>query len=319
MQGFFWGYAMIDTVAIYTKEYLHKGDYPDGFKILQQISINTGTIEGFKIVFNSDRLYLTEKDKTLYIHFSLPKLYGLKHNFYALGKDSFKASEDTLHSFLKSFGYEIDLRSFEVGRLDIFKNIMLNYDFITYLPVFAKLNFKRTHKREYVDGFLYANKQRELCFYNKTEELLRNQGFVIDGVEPNRVMRGELRLLNHKEVMKYELNSFVSIPDRWEDIKEMYKEQLQGVFDANLKTDNELVDAKIMILQEKGIEKAIKIFGLLGLSDIPREALRTLLINQLPRRTAYAYLQRVEQVKNLYGSLQNSKELFYEIKEKFLS
>jgi len=36
------------------------------------------------------------------------------------------------------------------------------------------LNFKRTHRRDYTDGFLSANTLRELCFYNKVRELSGN-------------------------------------------------------------------------------------------------------------------------------------------------
>lgn len=310
---------MIDTVAIYTRDFSHKGNYPDGFQILQQTDINTGAIISKKIVFNSDKLNLTETDDNLLIHFSMPKLYGLPTNFYPLGKDSFQVVIDTLQTFLKKFGYELDFKTFKIGRLDIFKNVLLNYDFINYLSIFSYLNFKRTHKRDYVDGFLYANKQKELCFYNKTKELLEKVGFIPDGLPMNRVMRGELRLLNHKQVEKYGIDDFLSIPDKWDDIKGVYKSQLQEVFNANFKDEDEIINAKILIIREKGIDEAMKIFAYHSLSDIPRDTLRDVLANQMYERKVYRLLNKVDKIKTLYGSLQRSKELFEEIKEKFLS
>lgn len=182
---------MIDTIGIYTERFEHKGDYLEGFKILQNIDGRTGEVISQKKVYNDEVLNITEKTGGLFVHFSIPKLYGLDNNFYSLGVGSYKSTEKILLKKLNSLGYEVDLKDFKIGRLDIFKNIELENDFGSYGFIFDYLNYKRTHKRDYIDGFLFTNYNREICFYNKTKEIEMKGGIIPIGVVRDRIMRGE--------------------------------------------------------------------------------------------------------------------------------
>lgn len=94
-----------------------------------------------------------------------------------------------------------DLKSFKVMRLDIFKNVMSDYNFNVYSDILRSLELKRTHKRDYIDGFLSSNTNREICFYNKIKEMRENKERFTD-IKEEKIIRGELRLLKHREVKR---------------------------------------------------------------------------------------------------------------------
>ncbi|HQL67460.1 MAG TPA: hypothetical protein PK151_07955, partial [Caldisericia bacterium] len=141
---------MLDTLSIGTSEF----DISRENKLIMRVDTYNETNTSFKkYFFNNDEIYLTIDDKGLRLHFSLPKLL-LKNNFYPIKEKDFQIAIDNLDERIRDLGVITDLRSFKVMRLDIFKNVMSDYNFNVYSDVLRNLELKRTHKRDYIDGFL---------------------------------------------------------------------------------------------------------------------------------------------------------------------
>ena len=163
---------MIDTISIGTPEF----EVANSNRLTKRTDVlETGEILE-KQFYNSDKFNLTIDNRGFRLHFSLPKLYGLKDNFYPLGENSFEVVMNSLQRNLEDVGVIADLDKAKILRLDIFKNVQTSETFSIYSDVLKSLELKRTHKRDYVDGFLSANTLRELCFYNKVRELSESLG-----------------------------------------------------------------------------------------------------------------------------------------------
>lgn len=307
---------MLDTLSIGTSEF----DISRENKLIMRVDTYNETNTSFKkYFFNSEEIYLTIDDKGLRLHFSLPKLL-YKNNFYPIKEKDFQIAIDNLDERIRDLGVITDLKSFKVMRLDIFKNVMSDYNFNVYSDILRSLELKRTHKRDYIDGFLSSNTNREICFYNKIKEMRENKERFTD-IKEEKIIRGELRLLKHREVKKNNITLLKEIPDKWSDLKEVYKQYISEVFkgDMNGEIDKETIILE-MIKKEK--KKAFDKFKYIPLFNIERDKLKQALSDVYQKRDVYYILKKIDRDKKELGKYFKSLEyrkLFTEIKDKFLS
>ena len=321
---------MIDTIALGTQEFsIQKYN-----RLIRRVDTNQETGETLEKYFiNLDTLNLTIDGRGLRLHFSLPKLYGLKDNFYPLGVNSFEVAVENLQRALEDIGIITDLDKLKVLRLDLFKNVITEKAFNSYSEVLRTLELKRTHRREYVDGFLTANTLRELCFYNKVKELSESLGVAyvrqVLGFSNENVMRGEIRLLQHKEVKKHNITFLNEIPENWNSLKEVYqnymkevfKYEFKGGFNLNSETLKALIDFAMNSLRQEGRE-ALKVFGFFPFAFVNRGELLDALKLHYSRRQAFQILSDIERHKKKYVELYKTfdyRKLYNELKEKFLN
>ena len=322
---------MIDTITLGTEEFTIQSSN----RLIKRIDINQETGEIFeKYYFNNEILNLTVDVRGFRLHFSSPKLYGLRDNFYPLGVHSFKISMATLKRVLEDIGIITDLDKFKVLRLDLFKNVITEKSFDSYSEVLRSLELKRTHRREYSEGFLNANTLRELCFYNKVRELSESLGVAyvkqVYGFSNENIMRGEIRFLQHREVKKNNITFLHEIPENWLSLKEVYKNYMREVFkyefkggidDLNSETLKALINFAMNSLRQEG-RKALKIFGFYPYFFVNRDELLYTLKEHYSRRQAFQILSEIERSKKKYGELYKTldyKKLYSELKDKFLS
>lgn len=322
---------MIDTITLGTIDF----SIQPSNKLIKRIDINQETGEvSEKYFLNSDPLYLTIDNKGLRFHFSFCKIYGLKDNFYPLGVNSFFIILENLKKILYDIGIISDLNTFKILRLDIFKNVMTNKNFYAYSTILRSLELKRTHKRDYVDGFLSSNSYREICFYNKVRELSEKLGTAyvkqVYNFQGENIIRGELRLLKHREVKKNNIIYLKEIPEKWSYLKEIYIDYLKKVFKyehkgGDVKLDSEtleaLIEYSIKVLKQKGKE-ALKIFGFYPFFFVNRDELLSSLKEHYSKSQAFNILTKIEKSKREYGEIYKTydyKKLYSELKEKFLS
>lgn len=307
---------MLDTLSIGTSEF----DISRENKLIMRVDTYNETNTSFKkYFFNSEEIYLTIDDKGLRLHFSLPKLL-LKNNFYPIKEKDFQIAIDNLDERIRDLGVITDLKSFKVMRLDIFKNVMSDYNFNVYSDVLRNLELKRTHKRDYIDGFLSSNTNREICFYNKVKEMRENKERFTD-IKDEKVIRGELRLLKHREVKKNNITLLKEIPDKWSDLKEVYKQYISEVFKGDMNGD---IDKETIILEmiKKEKKKAFDKFKYIPLFNIERDKLKQALSDVYQKRDVYYILKKIDRDKKELGKYFKSLEyrkLYNEIKDKFLS
>ena len=284
--------------------------------------------------YNDEILNLNIDYKGLSVKTNLSKLQGpgVKglgvNNFYPLGANSFKAVIDTLERVFDSIGVIADLDKAEIWRLDLFKNVETSKPYGVYKDVLSNLNLKRTHSRQYPEGYLMKNGLRELMFYNKIKELTEKLGFAYVrqlGFNSENIVRGELRFLKHKEVKRQGIEFLKEIPDKWKDLKEIYSGYMSEVFrfefqggeDLKVETLKVLISNAMisLMLQGKG---AIKYYGFYPYSFVNRDELLSALLNHFSRDRSYKILAEIEKFKK--HSLTKDvdyKKLYDELKEKF--
>lgn len=322
---------MIDTIVVGAQDF----EILKVNKLILRTDINQETGETLeKYFYNCKTLNLTIDNGGCRLQFSLPKLYGLQDNFYPLGVNSFEVAIPSLERSLQDIGVIADIDTMKVLRLDLFKNVETSKTFNSYADVLRTLDLKRTHRREYSEGFLTSNTLRELCFYNKVRELTESLGSnYVKGVynfNSENIIRGELRFLRHQEVMKNGIEYLKEIPNKWTSLKETYSNYMSDVFkyelpggDVELKAEvlKALISFAMNSLREQGRE-AIKYFGFYPYSFVNRDELLNTLKELYSKKQVYNILADIERHKKKYGEIYKTLEyrrLYSELKEKFIN
>ncbi|MGC8691359.1 MAG: hypothetical protein ACP5SP_08005, partial [Caldisericum sp.] len=223
-----------------------------------------------------------------------------------------------------------DLDKAEIWRLDIFKNVLTSKPYGVYKDVLQSLNLKRTSSRQYPDSYLMRNGVRELMFYNKIKELEEKLGFAyvkqVYNFSSENIIRGELRLLKHKEVKRQGIEYLKEIPDKWKDLKEIYKNYMGEVFkyefqggeSLKVETLKTLISNAMVSLILQG-KWALQYYGYYPYSFVNRDELLNALLNHFSRAQSFRILGEIEKFKeNSLLTDVDYKRLYDELKEKFL-
>jgi hypothetical protein len=328
LTGFKGGWFMpkigVDTLKVGTQNFIIEDS--SRLQYISNVSMETGEVLNEKLTFNSKKLHITIKGNYLTVSTSVPKFLGLDSNFYLLGAGSFKGVIPKLERELADVGVVADLDSLKVLRLDIVSNALTSETFSSYAPVLRTLGLKRTHSRQYgVDTFLMHNTQRELEFYNKLRELAQKKGnaYVRQlGFNSERIVRGELRLLKHREVKaKLNLETLQEIPDNWGTLKEFYVNFMGSeVFTVNFNNERVSEESLTLMLLKMYGGRAFKMLGFAKVFDFNEKMLREALLETMSRRQAYNIIQQIRRAKKELLpilSSANYKKLYSELQYKF--
>jgi hypothetical protein len=280
---------------------------------------------------NTDKFNLDIDNRGLRLHFSIPKVAeGI--NFYPVGVVTAKEVFESIMKEVKEVGIKLPNEDLKVMRLDMFKNVELEYPYGCYGDVLRLLQLKRTNRKEYEEGYLLHNSQRELCFYNKVKEIEKSYGagvlkqYGIDG----DYMRGEIRLLKHNEVKKYEIVTIKDVFQNWYDLEGIYKQFMFGVFERELEgVDMNEVSMKgletisqsaLNLLRIKG-KVAFDVYGYLVFGVFNERMLLNELKKYYSKMQCYRIIKKirnaVEENKGVISTV-NLEKLYSELKEKFL-
>ena len=133
-----------------------------------------------------------------FVALSVPKVHtGGRNNYSPVPPEGYSAVLGLVESELFAAGFDCDIQSANLSRVDVFRNIATTEPFEAYGQVFGLMNAKRMHLRQFGSTFLWANKQHALTTYNKREEL-EAAGVSIEGVPANAV-RFEYRVLTGRK------------------------------------------------------------------------------------------------------------------------
>lgn len=134
-----------------------------------------------------------------FVSCSLPKvLHG--SNVEALDRDGAAEAFRIVEQELAEAGVHADIQQALLSRVDLFRNIAAAEPFRCYAPVFSVLAAKRKHKRDYGTTYLWSNTLREVCVYDKREEL-SHAGKPATGL-PKNCLRFEYRMLKPRTVLE---------------------------------------------------------------------------------------------------------------------
>lgn len=251
---------MLDTLKVYTPDF--------EVKDRAQVSVQPGLVEyatgqqrevslfkdelgrdvyGQKAFVNTERYNLTIQPMgagvELFLQTSLPKVVH-EDNYTPLTNSETGQAINEIASDLKSRGVVVNLDNCGLSRVDLFKNVIGDNDFLSYSPLFELLQSKRQHKRDYGTTFTWSNTQREICVYDKLTEM-QSRGVKVGGY-PQNTIRFEYRLKNSR-VCERELgfSTVKKLVNNLDDLQKKYRDALsKSIF--SLKVD----DVNILASQE---------------------------------------------------------------------
>jgi len=234
---------MLDTIKVFTDDFRVK----DGANLtIQPSNIDYETseqndkrlfrnslgewVEGAKAFINTDRYNLTIKPNLLgdgikaFIQFSLPKALG-GDNFYPILESEVTQAKNVLADDIANKGILLNLEDCRVSRIDAFKNVYTDENFTDYSPLFSLLRAKRALRRDYGSTFLWANTQREICVYDKIQEIQIRGGAFRD--YPQNTTRFEYRLLNARVTKRDTGIEKLRDIDNLDAVRDAYKDALE--------------------------------------------------------------------------------------------
>ena len=267
---------MIDTLKVFTDDF----EISDNAGVLIQpatIDYETGEsrnyrlfrasngkwVYGAKAIANTPNYQCTIKPMfrgegestgvNLFIQTSLPKVMN-GENYYSLSETETIESVKKLETDLQNRGIGLNLGDCKLSRVDAFRVAIAENPFLTYAPLFRLLRAKRTRMTDYGTTFLWRNTQRELCVYDKGEEM-RNRG--IKGGFPNNSIRFEYRVLNSKACQKETGTRTVrELTNNLDGIRDVYEKALQeSIFS---------IDAEnLVIVTAKELETGLRAYAMM--------------------------------------------------------
>lgn len=180
----------IDKVLLTTSDY--SLDKKNNFDWSVQFSKRTGQ-EKKKHWCNSNGINYNINDKGLAVQFNPSKQ---KHPYHLHGLDSVAEAMAMIEKDSKEQGLSFNPDRCRVSRLDLAKQDEMQHPFMVYAPVYRSLDAKYSpHKRDYGSTFLFGNRSRQTCIYDKIAEVQRHRK--MDFPEKN-LMRMETRFMGSR-------------------------------------------------------------------------------------------------------------------------
>lgn len=188
----------IDKIAVVTKEFkvldghlltIQPSAYRPNDPDQKEESTLFGNQKGKKAFFNHTAFNTTIDQRGIVISLNPSKSL---HPYHLTNNDSeIRQVWDFVRDEMKDAGILIPPdNELKLARLDMAVNRQMAFPVQFYAPVFQSLKGKRMMNKEYPSSYYFSNNQREINFYDKTEEVTqRGEGITIDP----RLMRGELR------------------------------------------------------------------------------------------------------------------------------
>jgi hypothetical protein len=115
-----------------------------------------------------------------------------------------------LKKLLEQDGFVVDLQGATISRLDLFCDLSVNSGFSKSIPALLQIRLPHLHvprivRGETSDTLYYSNKSREICVYDKAQELLdkgilSRRTCLLTGYSPDRTVRVEYRLRSSRTI-----------------------------------------------------------------------------------------------------------------------
>lgn len=234
----------IDKISLYTREFKVKDSHsltiqpmaytPNSSEQKEEPHLWRGQ-KGAKAYLNNPYYNLTISERGANISFNPSKMI----HPYNLTNDTNQVQElaDNIRESLNDNGIVLPPdNELKVSRFDMAKNEQMSLPIQFYAPLFKSMRGKRMSNREHPSSYYFANKSRELNFYDKTEEVRTRPTSGGPDIEiPQNLMRGELRAKKSATVGSIyrvnDLHSILSVGDQYR--VEKYRATLKNQIFAN--------------------------------------------------------------------------------------
>ncbi len=343
---------MLDTLKVYTDDFrVQDGasltvqpapiNYQDNAQRDSRLFQNSARewVTGAKAYINNEHYNLTIKPNMIgdgvkaFIQFSLPKaLTG--DNYHPIKASEITQAKRLIGQDIAEKGILLDLEECKVSRIDAFRNAYSEEPFLDYTPLFRMLRAQRQLKRDYGSTFLWSNTQREICVYDKNEEV-RLRGGAMRGAPPNAI-RFEYRLLNTRVTKKETGIDRLRDINNFDAVREAYDKALKKhLFSLTVSEVNVLAATQLEVTlqsyRDKGsrywITEFLKDYGAYTvLNQTNVETLKAILERVTgDRKTAWKSIKDIEESRNTIALMSegaNQKtlaDLYQELEGKVLN
>lgn len=258
----------IDKINLHTKEFIVRGSHtmtiqPMAYKPNSQEQKEEPLLwkgqRGSKAYLNNELYNLTVSDKGLNLSYNPSKIL----HPYNLTNDTNQVKElcENVRESLLQNGIVLPPdNELRVSRFDMAKNEQMALPIQFYSPLFKSMRGKRMNNREYPSSYYFANKSRELNFYDKSEEVSNRKESGEPITIPDRLMRGELRAKKSATVGSIyrvnDLHSILEVGDAYREDK--YKSTIRNQIFANGNNTEQLQMFAIDYDKEVRVLKALK-------------------------------------------------------------
>ncbi len=189
-------------------------------------------VTGKKAFLNMPLFQVDISHKGFFVKSSIPLVHsGGQNNLLAPNtSNDFAVAIERIENEMYDNGFKVNLLNGFLSRVDIFKMIESDYEYMNYDPVYRNLlpNRKRLLDLGY-DSFLYKNTQGEIIFYDKRAEIIskHNQPFNC----PNNSHRHEIRFVNAKSTKSHlKIDNVSKLLELYSQLPVITSNELQKVF-----------------------------------------------------------------------------------------
>jgi len=223
--------GLIDTLILTSKEFEIKNKVV-GLKTKTIFNNDTGEVEAENSFLRTDNYTLDLNLNGARVVMNPSKIVN-GHNFYPADHTVIKTACDLVSEDLQTRGLIIPFDEMRISRLDVVQNGFTKRNPREFNQLLEFMNAKRMEARKYPNGYLFGNKQRAVCFYDKLTELKDIHHFDTGALRLDNgvnVIRAELRFLKTNAVAKntgFNRVSELYNADSIEHLKDCYKAVLK--------------------------------------------------------------------------------------------
>lgn len=337
---------MVDSLSLRMTRFQVR-DNPDMLVEPGRISARNGDIEteiplwtdphgknhyGRKAYHNGKLLNVTIDDKGARVKFSLPKVYTGNLNIEPLTKVESNIAFDKVQKILSDIGIDTDIREGIISRVDLFKNGIMENPVPYYLRLLGGLpEGTRMKKRDYGETVLFHNTQREVCLYDKVQELEKRG--VVSKQHSGNILRCELRLIRGRVVKAETLIEANHLIGQWDSLEDVYLRNVNNTLSrGNTDVKSFAVEIeRLEYLQSKfpgrnSFQKVVSSYGLAKLFDAfggNEDVFFETIKSKFGINAAYRATKMFQEIGFEFGTWDTGKisgaELWGELKQKLLT
>lgn len=189
-------------------------------------------VTGQKAFLNMPQFQVDINYKGKFVKCSIPLVHsGGQNNLLAPNtSNDFAVAIERVENEMYDNGFKVNLFNGFLSRVDIFKMIESDYEYLNYASVYGNLlpNRKRLLDLGY-DSFLYTNGQGQICFYDKHKEMIDKHNTAFNC--PNNSHRHEFRFTNARSTKSnLKIDTCSKLVEVYQEIPEIISGQLSKVF-----------------------------------------------------------------------------------------
>ncbi len=180
-------------------------------------------LHGNRFTLKNDYFRLVVKPRQVFLEPYIHNLLGQDHNLLTVKKNHLIEALRRLEKALVNQGVCFDVYGSQLSRLDLRKNIYLDYPYEEYEPLLKVLHAKKMKKFKHLNSYYFDNSLCQINIYDKSLQLAQ----VKYNFTSTNIMRIEYRMKKkQKTVRELKYQTVQSMIDNMDNLETFYKEKV---------------------------------------------------------------------------------------------